>query len=292
LWQDIVANPDFTPEIRDGSVTVFCCNRHFLHEWRLEDGRLTARMHHEHVPVCPPDSGPFFNLVWDNPKESHVRETPEVLMPSGGHPRDLEIFKRRMQSMAGQKDHVQHFVVTNSANQILDQWINFSTQPTPRQAKANLIDLCYYDPSLEKIVFAEVKHADHLLPVTGSYVPDMMSNLKSHGDWLVSQEAEIIEQYERVVRLKRDLGLGDRLARVPSGKKLELLCKPVLIIGGLEWSKFKSFPDPTSDEIIGTKWEQILRSLPDVAAGLIIYSYEGGWLAMREEDGDRWFFGE
>lgn len=225
FWQNICADRELQPEIGCGSITVYYRGQCLLTELRLHDGSLTAAVdrrllplessaqsYHRHLPIRWRDDAGF---AFDPPL------SPQAV--GLGEPGVLRTFKR-MAKFAGMPDGLRHRIAIDPRNRILDQEVGF---------EGNLygpIDLAYFDPSIGKFCFAVIMHCADERLLVHSQKPAVVRQLRSYGVWLAQHSDAIAAAYGNVVRLKRALGLGERIEGVP--EQLSVLTRPVLIIGG------------------------------------------------------------
>ncbi|HUY34914.1 MAG TPA: hypothetical protein VMV69_19360 [Pirellulales bacterium] len=267
FWRNICADRELQPEIGYGSITVYHRGQALLTDLRLDDrsptgGSLTAAVdrhllplesstdcYNRHLPMRWRDEAGF---AFDPPL------SPRAI--AFGTPDVLQTYKR-IARFSGAPDGLRHRIAIDPRNRVLDQEIGF---------KGNLygrIDLAYFDRSIGKLCFAVIKHCADEGLLAPSQKPAVVRQLRSYGVWLAQQCDSIVAAYGNVVRLKRALGLGERVEGVP--EQLSVLTRPVLIIGGctdedVERIRWARFPENRNS------WLPLWPHLEDVAAGLIV----------------------
>jgi hypothetical protein len=100
-------------------------------------------------------------------------------------------------------------------------------------------------------------------------IPEVVQQLQRACLWIEQQRAEIQEDYEQVVCLKRRLGLTERLTGVPTNGPAALLKKPVLVIGNCQKKKMQAILARQK------KWVPLLDGIKNYAAGLILCGNAG-----------------
>ncbi|HVC95912.1 MAG TPA: hypothetical protein VND64_19640 [Pirellulales bacterium] len=297
FWRNICADRELQPEIGYGSITVYYRGQALLTDLRLEGGSLTGgsltaavdrhllplesstESYHRHLPMRWRDDAGF---AFDPP--------PSPRAIAFGTPDVLHAYKR-MAKFAGAPDGIRHRFAVDPRNRIVDQEVGFAGNVH------GPIDLAYFDPSIEKLCFAVIAHrADERLLVPTDK-PAVVLQLRAYGVWLAQQRESIAAAYGNVVRLKRALGLGERVEGVP--EELTVLIRPLLIIGGctdvaidVERIRWARHPENRNS------WSPLWPHLEDVAAGLIVCGRPEPSLAVREaakqeagdgETGKFWF---
>ncbi|HEV3021265.1 MAG TPA: hypothetical protein VGX76_02315 [Pirellulales bacterium] len=279
FWTNICADRELQPEIGCGSITVYYRGQPLLTDLRLHDGSVTAAVdrrllplessaqsYHRHVPMRWRDEAGF---AFDPPL------SPQAV--GFGEPGVMRAYKR-LAKYAGVPDGLRHRIAIDPRNRILDQDVGFEGN------EYCAIDLAYFDPSIGKLCFAVIMHcADERLLVP-SDKPAVVRQLRAYGVWLGQHSDSIAAAYGNVVRLKRALGLGERVKGVPD--ELSVLIRPVLIIGGCTDEAVEQIRWARRAENRNS-WSTLWLHLEDVAAGLIVCGRSGPSLAMREVvDGD------
>jgi len=163
-------------------------------------------------------------------------------------------------------------IVERGENQILDQEVTLQEPGQPRLK----VDLVHYDATLEKLAFVEVKRVNDPRLFSRSGRATVLDQLAGYGQRLVTLSGEIASAYRDVVRLKRELGLGDRLSDVPSDGSFDVLPRPVLVIGGCTAADVERI-EGWSDE-----WVPLLAELPQVAAGIVLCGSGGCRLTLAK----------
>jgi hypothetical protein len=281
FWRNICADRELQPEIGYGSITVYYRGQALLTDLRLDggsesSGSLTAAVDRHLLP-------------FESATESYHRHLPMRWRDEAGFDFDPPLSPRavgfgstdvlhaykRMAKFAGAPDGLRHRFAVDPRNRLLDQEIGVAGNVH------SPIDLAYFNPSIEKLCFAVIKHcADERLLVP-SDKPAVVWQLRAYGVWLAKHHDSIAAAYGNVVRLKRALGLGKRIEGVPD--ELSVLTRPVLVIGGctdvdverIRWARHQENRN---------SWSPLWPNLEDVAAGLIICGNSEPSLAIREAD--------
>lgn len=268
-WQNLHADPSLFPEVRDGHVTVYHLGGALLRRLRLEGDCLTADLHRKFIPVR--SSKDYVRLNWST-QGFGCADDAEVL-PLGSASQDaLEAYKEKMRLVL--RDFPEGIIVQSilerTENCVVDQEITFHASGQSRDK----VDLCHFDAGLQKLVFVEVKRCVDARLWKPEGQPEVLSQLNAYGDQLRTHRSGIIAAYREVVTLKRRLGLGTRLSSIPPNGPVDLLEKPVLVIGGCSRDDVRAIKSRDSE------WLPLLSGLPDVAAGLILAGNDGCQLAL------------
>jgi hypothetical protein len=188
-----------------------------------------------------------------------------------------------MKLEAGPEDRLQQKIIVQSGNLVIDQQIELSLVAT------NKIDLCYYDPSIKKIVFAEIKRKDDLRLFSPGDEPEVVSQLQGYATAIQQEEAGILAGLTELIRLKRALGLQDRLHGIPANE-LQLEHKPLLIIGNCSDEEVRQISQAKRNRNSFSPWARLWNRLEHAACGLIVCGTEGCRLSIRGGGGQRWCF--
>jgi len=189
-----------------------------------------------------------------------------------------------MKFEAGPEDLLQQQIVAKTQNVILDQQVEF-----PGEGH-NKIDLCCFDPSIGRIVFVEIKRIDDPRLLGPGDEPEVIGQLRSYASWIHRQQEAISSAYTEVVRLKRELGLGNRLKGVPEGH-LHVEAKPLLLVGNCTATDVRNIRQARTKSKGDTPWSRLWRHIEQVACGLILCGTVGCQLSVRGKDAQRWQFG-
>jgi len=276
FWGNICADHELQPEIRDGHITVYYKGRGLIRELQLEDGRLAAKTNQKYVPIS--FSGKSADVHFAIEGVNGLQFTQE------GQPEPLRLCEKetlgryKKCATAGstfpEGDLVQKIVCRDSMNQIIDQEAAFQCAGESRDK----IDVCYFDAEMNKLVFVEVKRREDGRLVGSGRSPEVLRQLSAYGQRLKDHRDEILDAYRHVVSWKRQLGLGDRLARVPDDGPSDLLDKPLLVIGDCN----EHHKDDVRRIMGGEdEWAPLLNGLKDVAAGLILCGTTGCRLSLQ-----------
>jgi hypothetical protein len=190
-----------------------------------------------------------------------------------------------MKYEAGPEDILQQKIIAQPQNLVIDQQIEFST------ANSSKIDLCYYDPSIKKIVFAEIKRKDDLRLFGPDDKPEVISQLQAYTKAIRQEEKAILKGLTTVIRLKRELGLQDRLEGIPE-EGLQVEQKPLLIIGNCTDKEVRQIAHARKNRRDASPWSRLWNDLEEVACGLIICGTGGCRLSIKGRGGQRWRFGQ
>ena len=155
----------------------------------------------------------------------------------------------------------------------------------------NKIDICYYDPSAERLVFAVVRRIDDPRLLVPKEQPELVDELKACSAWIERERDAIVSACTEVIRLKRQLGLGDRLQGVPQNG-LSVETKPVLVIGYCTPQEVREMRSISKGEHTNTRWSGLWKHLADVCCGVILCGADGCRLDIRRNDRRRWHFGK
>lgn len=257
FWPNVVANTALQPEIRDEYVTIYCRGSGLIQDLRLDGDRWTARTHATFIPV-EPTQGRYLELRCDNGLGLQFSAPPTPRSPALLSDETLTAFLGCLPKKP--EDILKDAIIRHEGNQILDQEIAFADSSEDRDR----VDLCAFLPDQEAMALVEIKRIEdeRLLDKNGQV--EVIAQLGAYAARLSKESIEILAAYQNVVRLKRLLGLGDRLRQVPEDGPISFLAKPMLVIGGCT--------DPDVDEIkMGHgRWASLVRGLPEVSSGLIL----------------------
>lgn len=272
LWRNFCLDLDLSPEVREGCVTVYYRSGALLRELCLSDGRLFADVHQKFVPLSRSGTSTQVSLAMTDVAGLTFVDTLAPLALGNGEPAVLTEYKRMMdQVLTGPEGVIVQSIIRRTENQIIDQEIAFQETGQSRDQ----IDLCHFDTGLRKLVFVEVKRiSDKRLFLRNGSV-EVLDQLAAYGRRLCEQKREICDVYRSVVRWKRELGLGGRLVHVPQDCEMDLLEKPVLVIGDC------SDDDVKRINAAAEEWAPLMQGLPMVAAGYILCGKNGCSLRLN-----------
>lgn len=268
FWKNICGDRNLQPEIRDNSITVYYKSGALLRNLGLTKGHLTASVVDRYVPFA--SSGDSVTLVEDD-KGHLVFDRPPQAMPLADGTEDvLTSYKLRMDRIrgSGKEGDIVQAICSRAANAVVDQEITFQEAGGPRDK----IDMCCFDTERRSFVFVEVKRVDdkRLLPDFGSDAPpEVLRQLRSYGDRVSSQRDALLDTYNRVVALKRELGLGNRLENIPTDSVKSLEEKPILVIGHCTLEIVESILNGTDG------WGPLRAGIEEVASALILVGRGG-----------------
>ena len=152
------------------------------------------------------------------------------------------------------------------------------------------VDIIHFDTYLGCLAFVKVTdiHDGQLRPDQfgegGSFsrLEQITTRIYAEENPDDSKTEKLREILERVVRLKRQIGLGRRVAAVPS-EGVRILAKPMLVIGNCS--------DEDVTEILNGQgeWETLMEGLEERTAGLIPCTGDDGELSLRPGPQNRLF---
>lgn len=265
LMNNIASDPELFPEIRDGSLTVYYRGDALIRDMQVVDGQIVGQVHCKYIPVSSPDT--YVTLRLGDTGLS----VPQGVAPISiglGESEVLKEYKRVMKSVSsGLEARIIHEIVCNPDNVVLDQEIKFQT---PGEGRSDRIDIAHFDTRLECLAFVEVKgiHDPRLAPRPDD-LPEVVDQLKRYGRRINDQLEAILEDYQRVVALKRRLGLSSRLTGIPTDGLKSVLRKPVLVIGNCSRDIVRSIVNRDGE------WVSLWDGLEEHAAGLILCGTAG-----------------
>lgn len=281
FWENVVADPDLCPQIRNNSVTVYHRGCGLILNIRHRRKCLTASVHHKYVPFQSETKAAtsYLKLVANATSGFEFDGEPSAL-PLGHMSKEVLKAYKECMIVKPEMDLV-HNLILNSGNVILDQEVKFATSG---EKTTDRIDLCWcWQDGVSrkmKLVFVEVKRIGdrRLLGVHPPEPPEVLTQLRRYQKRLVSHTDEILKAYQKVVQLKRTLGLGGKLVGIPEGGVSELMTKPLLVIGGCASSDFSRIMSGEGE------WAPLMAGLPEVAAGLILCSDSGCSLRLKNDE--------
>ena len=274
FFANVSQDPELFPEIRNGSMTIYYRGAALIRDLRVNDGQMVGQVHFKYIPVHTPDNSSYVTLQLGN-----VGFTlPQNLAPLAIGFGDLGVlseYKRTMRSVSHNLEClIVHEIVSRHDNIILDQEIKFQT---PGELAADKIDICHFDTHLNCLSFVEVKgiHDPRLQPGAND-LPEVVDQLQRYGERIQQEQEVILEDFQQVVAIKRQLGLDERLIGVPIEGPTRLLRKPVLVIGNCSRNDVQA--------IVGghENWMPLMNGLGDVAAGLILCGSTGCRLNLEQ----------
>ena len=285
FWTTVCSDRQLQPEIRNNVVTIYFCGQALIRDLRLQGGNLSGSVHHKFVPLQKMNPSIYLPVTWKSPKGFAFEEQLLPQIPGEGKPEIVNAYKRLMKFEAGPEDLLQQAIICQPHNLIIDQQVEFPIEGS------NKIDICYYDPSIEKIVFAEIKRKDDVRLIGPNEEPEVIAQLRAYGETIQKQQDAILAAITKVIRLKRELGLGDRLQGIPEdGLKLEP--KPLLVIGNCNDQDVSQIQNTRKLPRNGGPWSPLWKHLEHVACGLIACGPKGCRMSIRGGGGQRWWFGE
>lgn len=237
FWQNIIGDPDLHPEIRNDKITVYYRASAFLHELRLSKGDLVAGVSRAYIPLEDEEDGGRSEVdvhVGGRGLVSFERKLRAVEL--GSATREIrDAFKRRIREVQGK--HAEGAIVQAMCdpkkNTIVDQEVSFVDEGgSVDKAKADKIDLCCYEPAVNKFVFVEVKRLDDKRMRAGRDTEaEVIGQLRGYGQRIKKGLAHLPKVFEDVVRLKRAIGMRERYDAVPEEGGVGIVEKPALVVG-------------------------------------------------------------
>jgi hypothetical protein len=274
LWKNLCADSELQPEIRDDAVTVYYRGGALLRNLKVKGDFLHAEVHPKFVPFSGTETNTYLQLSGTSTGGIAFVEPPAPLSLGVATQDILDAYKAMMDQVlvAFPEGQIIQAICCRPENQILDQEITFQESGESRDK----IDLCHFDDVLGKLVFVEVKRVndERLFQQKAGSRPEVLDQLQSYGCRLQTQRDTILTAYRQVVSLKRELGLGERLKKMPTDGPRELLERPVLVIGNCSRTDVRQILNSKED------WQPLLAGLKDVAAGLILCGQDGCRLSL------------
>lgn len=267
FWMNLIADPELQPEIRDDSVTVYYRGGALLRNLKVLNGTLLAAVHPKFVPMPNVETRTYVRLSGTADQGLAFLDPIAPLSIGAAEASVLEAYKDVMDQVLHSfpEGRIVQAICTRRESQIVDQEIAFQESDESRDK----IDLCHFDDELRKLVFVEVKRIDDRRLFCPENRPEIIDQLQAYCDRLRSNRDVILTLYRQVVGWKRELGLGDRLSKVPLDGPTDLLDKPVLVIGNCSRSDVRAIKDGV------LKWAPVMQRLKEVAAGLILCGDDG-----------------
>lgn len=267
LWMNLVADAELQPEIRDDSVTVYYRGGALLRNLKVLDGSLVADVHPKFVPMPSIETRTYVRLTGTADQGLAFVDSLAPLCIGAAESSVLAAYKDVMDQVLHSfpEGQVVQAICARPESQIVDQEIAFQETDDSRDK----IDLCHFDDGLGKLVFVEVKRVEDRRLVCPELGPETIDQLHAYCDRLRCNRDAILALYRQVVGWKRELGLGDRLSKVPLGGPADLLDKPVLVIGNCSRSDVRAIKEGVP------KWAPMMNRLKEVAAGLILCGDDG-----------------
>ena len=257
FWPNVVSNPELQPEIRDGTITIYCRGSGLVRDLRLDGGRWAAWTHPTFVPAGAREPGRL-ELRCDDPSGLTFAVPPTAVPPGLLSAEAVSAYRARLP--ARPEDVLKDAIVRHPGNAVLGQEVAFADSRSDRDR----VDLCAYLGDAQAAALVEIKRIEdaRLAPKDGAV--EVIAQLAAYGRRLATQGAELLAAFQAVVQLKRRLGLGGRLGTVPEGGPARFLAKPLLVIGGCAGADVEEIREGRG------RWAPLLRDLPGVAAGLIL----------------------
>ncbi|WP_345319086.1 hypothetical protein [Novipirellula rosea] len=268
--RSFIADPELFPEIRDNSITVYYKSRALIRELTLRDGEVSGSISLDYIPQARTQSRYASVILGEAGFEYSPSVTP--LQPGNLDPVTLKHFKARMDGRGDEGDVI-HRLTIRPTNLIVDQEVAFQD---PGVRGFDKIDLCVFDPVVSAFSFVEVKtivDGRLFLPSKGD-VPEVIQQLQRYKDRIEQNSSELITVFEKVVQIKRDLGMETRLAEIPEAVPRAIVSRPALVIGNC--SKIQ-----VQEILAGAgSWKPLMDVLPSVASGLVLCGGAGANLNL------------
>lgn len=274
LWQNIIADRELLPEIRDEHLTVYYRGGALLKGLRANGRYLEAQIHRKFIPVSRCGRSDYLIVRGDSAVGLRFTGGVEPLPLGLGEPDVLDSYKTAMDQVLSDfpEGRLVHRIATRSENLTLDQEITFAESGENRDK----VDLCYFDTDLQKLVFVEVKRVEDGRLFQTADRPEVLNQLAAYCRRLVHNRDEILDAYRTVVALKHALGLGARLAGVPLDGPADLLERPLLVIGGC------SREERSRIRTAEGAWGPLMGEIGNVAAGVIACGDDGCKLLVAD----------
>jgi len=283
FWRNVCADPQLQPEIRNNLVTIYYCGLALVRELRLRQGVLKASVHHKFVPLQRTGSSRYHSLSWNEQAGLRFDDDLKPQQIAVGNAGVLKAYKRLMKYETGPEGILQQAIVTSITNRVLDQQVEFPA------GGHNKIDVCHFDLSIQKIVFAEIKRIDDSRLFGPGEVPEVVAQLRDYGVWIARERETICSAYTDVIRWKRDLGLARRLRGIPD-EPLDVERKPLLVIGDCSSADVRRIKNARNARD-GSPWSRLWKHLESVVCGVILCGTSGCDLAVRERSQQKLWFG-
>lgn len=268
FWRNIIADRELHPEIRDDRVTVYYSGCAIMRELNSQRGQLRCSVSLQHVPFDRDDSREA-TLICSNQHGLEFEAKPEPIPLGLGNTSVIAAYKAAVCIRPEQKLLGAVLNHQNNAGIVVDQEIAFP-------GNNGRIDLCYFDCNLKKLAFVEIKRVnDRRLLSCGGMAPEVLTQLKNYADRFAAERECILEAFRQTIKLKRGLGLEERVSNIPEGNPSDLLMQPILAIGGCDTETVNSIRN--GDD----RWQPLMESLPDLAAGLYLFGDSGFTLGLR-----------
>lgn len=273
LIRGLADDRELQPEIRDHSLTIYYRSAALIRDLQIENGNLVGAVHYKYIPLQRPVDSDYVPLIGTG-EGLQFNTQPGMMSPGRMNPDVLTEYKRMIRSVGqNPESQIVHHIVCHPENLIVDQEIKFQTSG---ERFSDKIDLCHYDLKLGCLAFVEVKgiHDPRLKPAENS-VPEVIDQLHRYRQRLEQQHSEIVEACSNSVSIKRRLGLEERLTGIPATRPLQLLKKPVLVIGHCSREDVREILEGASD------WKPLREGLQEESAGLILCGNNGCQLDLR-----------
>lgn len=275
FWPNLCRDRELFPEIRRAEITVYYRAKALIRSLTYDRGKFFASINRKFVPVQ--HDGDYVSVEADKGGEL------DFVLPVGGKalgpagPTDLKDYKRLIRAECGPEGRLVQNIIgvpvkrqgTPIWNVIVDQELAFvGSEEDPN----NRIDLAYFDRKLNKLVFAEVKRRrdDRLKSTKNEGTPKVVGQLSRYCRQLNDAHDEIVRAFKNVISLKDRLGLGPRLDGLPGNADLEILMRPILVIGDMSEDDVGRFRLDWNEEGGDQGWRDLTSQLHRVTYGVIL----------------------
>ena len=267
----VVQDRELHPEIRNNSITVYYRGKAVIRDIRLRDGTVTGSIHYKYVPIDRPALD-YVQLTFGE-HGFQFANVPVPLAPGHLDASTIAQYKRMMRSDGRNEEcGIIDLLVSRAENLVIDQEVKFQD---PGDPAADKIDLCVYDTHLSCLSLVEVKSVNDPRLLSGqNEIPEVIDQLIRYENRIRQNSPCLIRTFTNVVSMKRTIGMQDRLVGVPCEVSLNLLARPVLVIGNCTAAQVTAFLNGMNE------WEPLLQELRKVAAGLIVCGHSGGRLRL------------
>ena len=272
FWQAIVSDPDLQPEIRNDAVTVYFKAQALIRDLRLGPSGLVGQTHFRFVPLRCMENAPYLVQAMSDSGMTIAGDASPLSL-ANGEPEVLAQYKRMINAACSPESKVVGRIMSRNLGAIIDQEYEFAESGLPERDR---IDVCFCEPQLDCIAFAEVKVIhDRRLRTTNGGIPEVIRQLRRYQKRISDNSTDLASEFAQVLADKRRIGLQDRVTVVSESACRRMLAKAVLIIGVCSRDDVAALLEPA------TEWQPLMSALPEVAAGLILCEHKGCRLSVK-----------
>ena len=272
-WSSIINDPELHPEIRGKTVSVYYRGATLIRNLSLSDEALTGDIHFKYVPVSTSNGSEY--LIFSGNAQGLQFENNLEPQNLGDCGQDvLNEYKRKVRSVVQHgESQIIHHIASHPANVIIDQEIPLQTTGSPTSEK---LDLCHYDTQHQSAVFVKVIMIhDSRLKADADQVPEIIQQLKRFREQIEKHHQTIIDTYQKIVAIKRQIGLSERVEAIPPSGPSRLMKKVLLVIGGCSQQDIESMLNGEGE------WSGFREAVEKEAAGLILCGTAGCSLVLE-----------